>query len=74
MTRKERVRYEMLLRVGEFAVAHRGLFPETSAGAKTFAKVVEATDAVSVHVTSKTKGAQEGSSGPAASAARRSGR
>ena len=61
MTRKERVRYEMLLRVQEFGAAHRELFPESSTGGKTFAKVAEATaQIIDAHMMTKALGAQEG--------------
>jgi hypothetical protein len=42
MTRKERVRYEMLQRVRDFGAAHRDLFPEASAAGEAFTVITRA--------------------------------
>jgi hypothetical protein len=42
MTKKQRYRYEMLVRVRDFGVAHAGSFPPGSAGGRAFAEVTTA--------------------------------
>lgn len=46
MTRKQRYRYEMLVRVNDFGTAHRALFPESSKGGRRFVQVAAAVAAV----------------------------
>ena len=53
MTRHERVRYEMLLRVRDFGTTHRGLFPESSSGHKAFATVTRAVEQIDTHNTAR---------------------
>lgn len=42
MTRQQRVRYEMFLRVSDFGAAHRERFPESSKGGRLFGRVADA--------------------------------
>ena len=53
MTKTERVRYEMLLRVRDFGRAHRELFPESSTGAEALAKVAQAAAKIGADATTK---------------------
>jgi hypothetical protein len=49
-------RYEMLVRVKEFGVAHAEVFPTTSLGGTTFAVVATAVDAWKTHVAAQASG------------------
>ena len=60
MTRKERVRYEMLSRVKEFGNRHRELFPESSTSGQMFDKVSQAIDGIEAHTTTKLLAAKDG--------------
>lgn len=60
MTRHERVRYEMLLRIRDFGAAHREQFPESSSGSQAFATVAEAVADVEAHATAKLVKVREG--------------
>ncbi len=51
MDRKQRYRYEMLVRVRDFGAAHRELFPESSKGGRLFGQVGAAVAAVEDHLT-----------------------
>lgn len=46
MTKAQRLRYEMFVRVRNFGVANRDVFPESTAGGRTFAHVAEAVAAI----------------------------
>jgi hypothetical protein len=46
MTRHQRVRYEMLIKVREFGRHHQGTFPETSPAGKAFAAVAAAAEEI----------------------------
>lgn len=46
MTREQRFRYEMFVRVRDFGAAHQDLFPESSTGSQTFARVTAAVAAI----------------------------
>lgn len=46
MTRQQRFKYEMFVRVRDFGAAHAALFPEASKGARAFARVVAAVGAL----------------------------
>jgi hypothetical protein len=60
MSKTERIRYEMLLRVRDFGMSHRAAFPESSKGGKTFAKVAQAVADIDAHATAKQLAAHEG--------------
>ena len=60
MTKSERVRYEMLLRVRDFGNEHHELFPELSAGGQAFAQVAQATARIGAHATRKPLTAADG--------------
>ena len=60
MTKRERVRYEALLRVRDFGNAHADLFPESSLGGQAFAKVTQATAQIDAHVVAKPLAAADG--------------
>jgi len=49
MTRKDRVRYEMLLRIRDFGKAHHELFPESKSGHQAFGIVARAIEQVDGH-------------------------
>jgi hypothetical protein len=49
-------RYEMLVRVKEFGVAHAEMFPTTSLGGSTFAVVATAVDALKTHLGAQASG------------------
>lgn len=53
MTRRERVRYEMLLRVRDFGKAHHDLFPESLSGHQALAAVTRAIDEIDAHTTAR---------------------
>lgn len=53
MTKEQRVRFEMFLRVRDFGQAHRELFPESSTGGQAFAKVGDAAARIDAFATSK---------------------
>ncbi len=46
MTRQQRFKYEMFVRVRDFGVAHAALFPEASKGGQAFARVLAAVAAL----------------------------
>ena len=50
MQKQQRLKYEMLLRVQDFGIAHRELFPETSIGGQAFKELAEATARIDAHV------------------------
>jgi hypothetical protein len=60
MTRRERIRYEMLLRVRDFGKTHRELFPESSHGGKAFATVAGVVDGIEAHAQTKLLAAKNG--------------
>lgn len=49
MTRQQRFRYEMFVRVRDFGAAHQDLFPESSTAGRTLARVTAAVAAVDEH-------------------------
>ena len=50
MTRQQRYRYEMFVRVRDFGAAHKELFPESSTGGQWFAEVSGAVAAIDGHL------------------------
>jgi hypothetical protein len=60
MTREQRLRYEMLLRVRDFGSAHRARFPESSTAGKGFAAVAGAVAAIEGHAMDGLVTAEEG--------------
>lgn len=66
MTRIERVRYEMLLRVRDFGAAHQAHFPESSAASQAFATVARAVAEIEAHATTKVVISREGRKAKAA--------
>lgn len=46
MTRQQRFKYEMFVRVRDFGVAHAALFPEATKGSQAFARVLAAVAAL----------------------------
>ena len=46
MTRQQRFKYEMFVRVRDFGAAHAALFPEASKGGQAFARVLAAVAAL----------------------------
>jgi len=64
-------RYEMLVRVGEFGVAHAEVFPTTSLGGKTFVAVATAVDALKTHLGAQASGIGAAREGTASRAAAR---
>lgn len=69
MTKSERVRYEMLLRVRDFGTSQRAVFPESSKGGKTFASVARAVAEIDAHATAKQLALHEGRRAKAAARA-----
>lgn len=59
MTRHERVRYEMLLRIRDFGTAHRELFPESLSGQRAFADVGRAIEQIEAHSTARLTAGRE---------------
>ena len=53
MTRSERVRFEMLLRLRDFGAAHKDRFPESSAGARAFGDVARAVGEIETHAVNR---------------------
>ncbi|MEZ5292450.1 MAG: hypothetical protein R2745_15320 [Vicinamibacterales bacterium] len=49
MTRQQRFKYEMFVRVRDFGAAHATLFPEATKGGQAFARVVAAVAAIDKH-------------------------
>lgn len=60
MTRVERVRYEMLLRIRDFGSAYRGRFPESSRAGQTFDTVTMAVADAGTHAMAKAAAAGRG--------------
>ena len=60
MTKAERVRYEMFLRVRDFGHAHRDMFPESSTGGRSFATIARAVAEIESHVAKKRVTAKDG--------------
>lgn len=60
MTRSEERRYEMLLRLRDFGIAHQDRFPESSAGARAFAIIARITADIDSHLTAKAVAVREG--------------
>ena len=69
MTKTERVRYEMLLRVRDFGTSQAAAFPESSTGEQVFAKVAQAVAEIDAHARGKLLAAQEGRRAKAAARA-----
>lgn len=55
MTRQQRQRYEMFVRVRNFGAANRDVFPESSEGGQAFTRVAEAVGAFEDHLTQRTR-------------------
>jgi len=53
MTKEQRYRYEMFVRVRDYGTAHHDLFPESSAGGESFAQVAAAVARIDEHLTSR---------------------
>ena len=53
MTRLQRFKYEMFVRVRDYGTAHAALFPESSAGGQTFARVAAAVAALDDHLSNR---------------------
>jgi hypothetical protein len=51
MTKGQRRKYEMFVRVRNFGVVNRDVFPETTGGGQTFAQVAEAVATIEEHLT-----------------------
>ncbi len=60
MTKTDRVRYEMLLRVRDFGASQGAAFPASSKGGKTFARVAQAVADIESHNTARLLAAHEG--------------
>lgn len=56
MTKHQRYKHEMLVRVRDFGAAHAGLFPESSAGGSKFAQVSDAVAAIEEHMKNRVLG------------------
>ncbi len=50
MTREQRYKYEMFVRVHDYGTAHQDLFPESSTGGRTFAMVAAALAKIDEHL------------------------
>ena len=50
MQRKQRYRYDMLVRVRDYGMAHKEVFPEASSGGQAVARVTRAVAAVDEHM------------------------
>ena len=50
MTREQRFKYKMFVRVRDYGAAHTELFPESSTGGRTFARVTAAVAAIDEHL------------------------
>ena len=59
MTREQRFRYEMFVRVSKFGAANRERFPESSKGGRMFALVAAAVEAVEEFFTSRVKASSD---------------
>ena len=60
MTKTDRVRYEMLLRVRDFGASQGAAFPGSSKGGQTFARVAQAVADIDAHDTARLLAAHEG--------------
>jgi hypothetical protein len=56
MTKGQRYKHEMLVRVSDFGVAHRELFPESTPGGRKFAQVTAAVAAIEEHMKNRVLG------------------
>lgn len=59
MTRDQRFKYEMFVRVRDFGMAHTALFPEASKGGQAFARVLAAVAAIDEHMKNHVLGRAE---------------
>jgi hypothetical protein len=59
MTRGQRFKYEMFVRVRDYGTAHRELFPESSTGGQRFAQVTAAVAAIDDHLENRIVGRAE---------------
>ena len=50
MTKSQKARHEMFVRVRDFGAAHTQLFPESSTGGKSFQQVTAAVAAIDAHL------------------------
>ncbi len=71
MTSLDRRRYDMLVRVQQFGIAHAERFPADSLGGRTFAALAATLDQVSGHLTSQAQGYGATRSGTLSKAAAR---
>ena len=53
MTRRQRYRYEMFVRVRDFGRASQDLFPASSTGGQAFGRVIAAVAAIEDHLTKR---------------------
>jgi hypothetical protein len=60
MKKQQRYRYEMFVRVRDYGTAHAALFPESSAGSQTFARVTAAVTAIDDHLKNRVVARAEG--------------
>jgi hypothetical protein len=70
MTRVERVRYEVLLRVKDFGIKHRDRFPELSKAGQVFARVAQAVADIEAHMLASLQAVRDGRKGKTAARAR----
>lgn len=70
MTKVERVRYEVLLRVKDFGIKHRDRFPELSRAGQVFARVAQAVADIEAHMLARLQAVRDGRKGKAAARAR----
>lgn len=66
MTKRERVQYQMFLRVRDFGATHSGRFPESSTGGQLFATVARATAQIEAQSSARFKAGSEGRHGKVA--------
>ncbi|MEP6918793.1 MAG: hypothetical protein ABJC89_24350 [Acidobacteriota bacterium] len=59
MTKQQRFRYEMLVRVRDYGLAHNEVFPEASPGGRAFARVAAAVAAADEHMKDQVLGKGE---------------
>lgn len=59
MTRKQRFKYEMFVRVRDFGTAHAALFPDATKGGQAFGRVLAAVTAIDEHMKNHVLGRAE---------------
>lgn len=60
MTKTDRIRYEMYLRVRDFGITHRETFPTASVGGQAFATIARVVDDIEAHAPARLLAAQQG--------------